>query len=514
MNMTYNIKNKIIIKNTLFLYFRMILTLVITLYSSRIVLKTLGVEDFGIYNIVGGVVTMLTFISGAMTSATQRFLSFEIGKDNKEKLSKTFIMSINIHIMIIICIFIIAETAGLWLINNYLIIGPDRIKAANIVFQYSLLSFCFTILSTPYKANIIAHEKMNIFAYIGIIDVFLKLIAVLMLEYILGDKLIIYSILISIISISIYLILLAYNRLHFDTTKYKFYWNRKLFFSLFSYTGWNLFGNMASVGMNQGINILLNIFFGPIVNAARAISFQVNNAINGFVINLQSALSPQIVKSYAKNDISYLENLVLLGSKYSFFLILILSLPILLKPDIVLSLWLGNYPAYTSIFCQLILIDSLINSLSSSLMTAFQASGKIKKYQITIGSILLLNIPISYFLLSYGFEAKITFAVSIVLSLISLIVRLLLLNELFPGISDKFYKTIFWRVIAIFSISYTLSWFITKDLKNDLFNFILTCITSWSFLIINIIFLGLTKNERLKVKNILVKKYIKFKENK
>lgn len=512
--MTYNKRNKIIIKNTLFLYFRMILILGVSLYTSRVILKILGVEDFGIYNIVGGVVTMLTFISGAMTSATQRFLSFEIGKKNKEKLIQTFRMSINIHIIITIFIIIISESIGVWFINNYLSINPDRMRAANFVFQYSLLSFCFVIISTPYKANLIAHERMNIFAYISVIDVLLKLGAVLILDYISGDKLTIYSILISIISVFIFFILYIYNKLNFTTTSYTVYWSNELFYSLFSYTGWNLFGNMASVGMNQGINIILNIFFGPIINAARAISFQVNSAINGFVTNLQSALSPQIVKSYANNDIYYLENLVLLGSRFSFFLIFFLSLPILLKPNTVLNLWLNNYPPYTSIFCQLILVDSLINSLSGTLMSAFQASGKIKKYQITIGSILLLNIPISYFLLYFGLEATVTFLVSITLSLISLFVRLYLLNKLFPGISVKFYKTVLWRVIAIFIISYHSVWLIIDNFEDSLINFFITCVISWFIITINILLIGLSYNEKLKIRKLLVLKYRKLKEHK
>ncbi|QKD71057.1 MATE family efflux transporter [Proteus terrae] len=512
--MTYNKRNKTIIKNTLFLYFRMVLILGVSLYTSRVILKILGIEDFGIYNVVGGVVTMLTFISGAMTSATQRFLSFEIGKKNKERLLQTFRMSINIHIIITIFIIIISESIGVWFINNYLSITPDRMLAANFVFQYSLLSFCFVILSTPYKANLIAHEKMNVFAYISIIDILLKLGAVLILDYISGDKLTIYSTLIAIISILIFCILYIYNKLKFTTTSYKIYWNNELFYSLFSYTGWNLFGNMASVGMNQGINILLNIFFGPIINAARAISFQVNSAVNGFVTNLQSALSPQIVKSYANNDIYYLETLVLLGSRFSFFLIFFLSLPILLKPDTVLSLWLNNYPPYTSIFCQLILIDSLINSLSGTLMSAFQASGKIKKYQITIGSILLLNIPISYFFLYLGLEATVTFLVCISLSLVSLFIRLLLLNELFPGISRKFYKNVFWRILVISSISYYSVWLIIENFEDNLINFLITCIISWFVITINILFFGLSYSEKLKIRKFLVFKFRKIKEYK
>lgn len=419
-----------IIKNSLFLYFRMILSLSVTLYTSRVVLNTLGVEDFGIYNVVGGVVIMMAFLSGAMSSATQRFFAFELGKNDTQQLHNIFKMSLNIHWLIIFIVVFLAQTLGLWFINNQLVIPAARLVAANWVFHCALFSFCCTILAVPYNAVIIAHEKMSAFAYISIVDVILKLVVVFFLAAHEGDNLQFYALLLAFVSSVILGCYYVYARCQFSVARFSWYWNTELFKILFSYTGWNLFGNLAAVATNQGVNILLNLFFGATVNAARAIAFQVSSAITGFVTSLQMSINPQIVKSYASDNHVYMHQLIMGCSKYTFFLLYSLALPILLQTETVLTLWLINPPVHAVLFCQLILVDALINSLSGSLMASAQATGNIKRYQAIIGGVLLLNLPLSYLFLSNGGSAHTVFYVSIGTSIMALLFRFILLKEL------------------------------------------------------------------------------------
>lgn len=424
--------NHRIVKNTLFLYFRMILTLGVTLYTSRVVLNSLGVEDFGIYNVVGGVVTMMAFLSGAMSSATQRFLSFELGKNDTQQLHNVFKMSLNIHWLIVLIVVVVAQTLGLWFINNQLVIPPERLVAANWVFQFSLFSFCCTVLGVPYNAVIIAHEKMSAFAYISIVDVLLKLTVVFLLAVHAGDKLQFYALLLALVSVLIFGCYYAYARWQFAVTRFSWYWNIELFKTLLSYTGWNLFGNLSVVMSNQGINILLNIFFGAHVNAARAIAIQVNGAIGGFVNSLQMSINPQIIKSYAADDMSYMHALVFAGARYTFFLFLLLSFPVFMETRAILEIWLGEIPQYTDFFIKLVLIESCFICLSGTLMTSAQATGKIKIYQAVVGGLQLLNIPFSFALLSLYSSPSPFFVyyVSVTISIFALIARLIFLREL------------------------------------------------------------------------------------
>lgn len=498
--------NKRIIKNTLFLYFRMIITLLISLYTSRMILKTLGIEDFGIYNVVAGIVTMLSFMSGAMISATQRFFAYEIGKGNNKELSNIFKMSMNIHIIIILFSIIIAESLGVWFLNNHMVIPSDRITSANWVFQFSILSFCITVLSIPYTANIIAHEKMKAFALIGILDVILKLVIVFLLELPDNDKLSTYSIYLSIVSLLILIFYYIYNKKEFNNTKFTFYWNKKLFNKLFSYTSWNFFGNLAAVSYTQGINILLNIFFGPTINAARAISYQVNTAINGFVSNLQTSISPQIVKSFAINDLNSMKILIFSCSKYSFFLMYFLSLPFLLETKFILNIWLEHVPDSTVIFCQLLLIDTLIVTFSNALMSAFQATGKIKRYQTIVGSLLLLNVPLSYIILKLGSPPQSTYYISITLSLMALVIRLKLLELMIPKITSGFYSKVIFKSSLVVTFSLIPSWFISRHIDINILNFIFICISTWLAISCSIWFLGFNSEEKIYIKSIISNK--------
>lgn len=493
--MSNSSNNRRIVKNTLFLYFRMLLTLGVTLYTSRVVLNNLGVEDFGIFNVVGGVVTMMAFLSGAMSSATQRFLSFELGKNDTEQLHNVFKMSINIHWLIILIVVLIAETVGLWFVNTQLMIPSERLVAANWVYQCALFSFCCSVVGVPYNATIIAYEKMSAFAYISIVDVLLKLIVVFLLAAHAGDKLQLYALMLAAVSLLILGCYYAYARWQFAVTRFSLYWNAELFKTLFSYTGWNLFGNVASVATNQGINILLNLFFGATVNAARAIAFQVNSAITGFVISLQMSINPQIVKSYASDNHAYMLQLVFSGARYSFFLLYMLTIPLLLQTDVILKVWLGILPEHAVEFCRLVLIDSLIISLSGPLMTAFQATGKIKKYQMVVGLLILCNLPVSYIFLKLGYDANVTIFVGISISLLALVARVILLSALFAGIKNKFIDLVT-RVALVFSISLLIANSIPSVGDNILFSFLFQSALSWFITLFFILTIGINNSER------------------
>lgn len=453
-----NIKNvensKRIVKNVLFLYSRMIVTICISLYTSRLVLQALGVQDFGVYSVVGGIVTMLSFVSASMSSAIQRFLSFELGLGDLIQFENVFKMSVNIFLGMTFIILVPTTVIGSWYVNEHLVVATDRLASANWVLYCSLISLGLTILSIPYISCIIANEKMGDFAYLSVVDVLLKLSIAIGLSFKLGDDLKVYAVLSAALSLVMWMVYYIYCKLKFSTTKYGVYWDKDLFKTLVGYTGWSLFGNFAAVCFNQGINVLLNIFFGPAVNASRAIAYQINAALKGFVINLGLAVNPQITKSYAREDHSYMMQLILNGSKYSFFLLYLLVLPVLLNTEIILLWWLGVVPEYAVEFCQLILFDSLIACFSGTLMAGIQATGDIKKYQLVVGGILILNIPVSYYSLEAGYPPQSTMLIMITLSLIALFARIMIIDGLISSFSirtfceDVLMKSVFVAVLS------------------------------------------------------------------
>lgn len=474
----------------------MLLTMAVTLYTSRIALNTLGVEDFGIYNVVGGFVTMFAFLNSAMASATQRFLSFEIGRKDFVQLRNVFSMSVNIHFIIAFVVLLLAETVGLWFVNTQLTIPPDRMNAAQWVYQFSILSMMVSIVSVPYNAIIIAHERMNVFAWVSIAEVSLKLLIVFMLQWFGFDKLKLYAVLVFSVSLIIRLIYGVYCKYNFKESKFRFFWDKPLFRTLMSYAGWSLFGNMASAFSGQGVNILLNIFFGPAINAARAIAYQVQSATFQFVSNFQLAMNPQIVKRYASSELSSMNQLIFQGAKFSFYMLIILSLPILLETNIILKLWLKNVPEFTVIFTQLVIIDILLDSFSRSLITAAQATGKIRLYQSVVGTLKLLILPVSYVFLKLNFQPQITLLVSIIINVIALIARLIILKRLI-NLKMKFFitnvvlKSIFVALIsAIFPIGLK---FLMDESLLRLLSISLAAIFST---ISTIYFLGLNQNEK------------------
>lgn len=503
--------NKRIAKNTLFLFFRMFFTVLISLFITRIVLEELGIIDFGIYGVVGGIVLMMEFLKSSMSSSIQRFLSFELANKNYNRFSEIFSMSINIHLIIIIVIFVLAETIGVWFLNQKLLIPIDRIYAANLVYQFSVLTFIIGLLNVSYHAIIIAEEKMKIYAYISIAESFLKLVAIGILIWSENDKLIMYSGLIFSISLFIFVFYIIYCKLKFPSVKYTFNRDSKLFYKLLNFAGWNLFGGLAGISKGQGLNIILNLFFGPTVNAARAISFQVSGAVNMFVTNFQVAINPQIIKSYAVEDKKYMHELIFRGSKFSFYLLYFLSLPLLLETNFVLNIWLTNVPDFTTIFTQLIIINILIDSLSGTLMTAAQASGRIKNYQVIVGGLIIVILPISYFFLQFDFPPQSVFYVSIFVSIIALFFRLFLINKLAELSVKKFIKIVLLRVFLVVVLSLILPLIFKYLTETSILNFILLLIISFISIIFSIYVIGFDNDEKLYINSKISDAKILFK---
>ncbi|HDN2510657.1 TPA: lipopolysaccharide biosynthesis protein [Providencia rettgeri] len=489
-------QNNRIIKNTVFLYIRMLLMIVITLYTSRVVLNTLGILDFGIYSVVASIVTMLGFISSAMITATQRFLSFELGQNNKEKLSDTFIMSININVIITFIMFMLIGLLGIWFINNELNIPKDKLPAALWAFKCVLISFSFTLISIPYTSNIVAHEKLNIYAIISILDAALKLLILFLINDSETEKLKTYSTLMMVVSIFISITNIIYNRINYSFTKFRFFWNTLLFKRLLSYTGWNFFGALAGVFTNQCSNILINIFFGPAVNASKAITSQINSAIYGFVTAIQLSMSPQIVKTYSVGDKTRTKSLVFIGSKYSYFFALLIASPMILKMSLVLNLWLVSIPDYAIIFSKLVIIDSLIISLSNSLISSCNATGKIKLYQFVVGTITLLNIPISYYMLSLDSPPETVFYISIILSICSLIARVVLLKRIDKEIILGFEKNVIIPVILVSFFSSILLYFLNRHIPDTFLGLIILSVISSVVIFSFIWLLGMKTSEK------------------
>jgi O-antigen/teichoic acid export membrane protein len=486
------------------LYFRMLLTMGVSLYTSRIVLNTLGVVDFGIYNVVGGVVVLFSFLNNAMTSATQRFLNIELGRDDRTKLKNVFSASITIHIIIAIIVFTLSESVGLWFINTHLNLPADRMNAVNWVFQFSILTFIISILRVPYNAIIIANERMSFYAYISILEVLLKLLTVTLLVFYKNDRLKLYATLWCIITFVISIIYKIYCNKKFSSSHYKLFWDQDLYKQLVSFSGWSIFGSIANIGKSQVINILLNIFGGVTINAAMAIANQVSSALNSFVSNFQLAFNPQIVKSYAANEKQYLLKLIFQTSRLSYFLLFLLSLPILINIDYVLLLWLKLVPKYTPIFCRLIIISLLIETISGPLWMSIQATGNIKKYQIIISSILLLNIPIAYILLKLGYESHLILWVNIWIGIIALFARILFLKNFIDLPIKKFLKEVPLNVflVTISALPFPL---IINHFSHGFQNFVLVTMSSMISIGVSIYYIGLRSEEQKFLKMKLLK---------
>lgn len=431
---------KSIARNTFFLYVRSIVVMAVGIYTSRVVLQTLGVEDYGVYNVIGGFVAMFSILSASLVNASQRFISFEMGKDNPQ-MNRIFSGTISIHLLLALFVFVLFESFGLWFLNSQLNISADRMHAANWVFQCSVLTFCINLISVPYNASIIAHEEMNVFAYISIYEAFAKL-GIVYLLYVTGyDKLIVYAILMLVIAVSLRLLYGFYCSRHFEECQFHFVIDIPLFKKMLSFTGWNFIGSTAGILTTQGISILINMFFGVALNAARGVAEQVNHAINTFVTNFMTAMNPQITKSFASGDYAYMNTLLIRGAKYATMLYWFLSLVFFIEADFVLAVWLIEIPPYAPIFLRLVIIFSIFQALSNTLYIGMLATGKIKKYQIVMSSLYFGSFILCYVFFKVGLGPEYGYISTIIAVFLGMFARLYLLRDIIPAFGVKQYVT-------------------------------------------------------------------------
>lgn len=491
-----HLNNKRIAKNTLLLYFRMLFMMLLSLFTSRVILSTLGVEDYGINSVVGGVVSMFGFLSAPMAGATQRYITFALGSGDEKRLRTVFSTAMQIQIILAFIIFLLGESIGLWFFYNVIQIPPDRMDAAFWVLQSSILSSVVIVISVPYNAAIIAHEKMSAYAYISVLEVVLKLIIVYVLVVFSIDKLILYAFLLLAVQLLVRLCYSIFCHIHFKETKYKHVWDKALFTEMIGFAGWGLFGNFSSVMFSQGLNILLNIFFGPMVNAARAVSGQVLSAIQHFVSNFQMALNPQITKMYAQGQMREMHNLMYRSARFSFFMLFFLSLPVLLETNFILSVWLKTVPVHTVTFLRIMICTSLIYTCANPMMIANQATGKIRKYQAVCGTILIMILPISWILLELGFPAYSVFIVHFIMEGVCQFARMLILRPLIGiGIRDYFYN-IYFRILIVVIAAVVWPGLVSIFMPEGLLRFFVVgifCVISVS---LSVYLLGLSTNER------------------
>lgn len=488
--------NKRIAKNTLLLYFRMLFLMAVSLYTSRVVLNALGVEDFGIYNVVGGVVAMFSVLSGSLSAAISRFITYELGKGNQENLNKIFSSAVTIQLILSGIIILLAETIGMWFLNAKMNIPEVRMEAANWVFQFSILTFAINLISIPYNASIIAHEKMSAFAYISILEAVGKLTIAYLITIAPIDKLIFYAILMCVVALVVRFTYGNYCKRHFSECTYHFVWDKQLLKQMFGFAGWNFIGASSAVLRDQGGNVVINLFCGPAVNAARGIASQVNNAVNQFVVNFMTALNPQITKSYAAGNKEYMMTLIFQGARLSFYMLLLLSLPILVNTHYILVLWLKIVPEHAVFFVQLILIFALSESISQPLITAMLATGKIRNYQIIVGGLQMMNLPISYIYLRLGYFPEVVIVIAICISQCCLAARLILLRGMIGLSITKYLKNVYLNIIIVSIIAVILPLISAYYIKESFINFILISLIAIICTLSSIYFIGCNNQER------------------
>lgn len=489
-------ENKRIAKNTLILYVRMLFLMIVALYTSRVVLNALGVEDFGIYNVVGSIVSIFTIISGSLTSAVTRFLTFELGRGDKETLNKVFCTSLIIQFALAVIIIVAIESAGWWFIHNKMQIPAARIEAATWVMHLSVLTFCINLISVPYNALIIAHERMSAFAYISIVEAVLKLSIAFLITISLLDKLIFYAILMAFVSVILRLIYGIYSRRNFEEAHFHFIFEKKLLKDMFGFAGWNFIGASSVVIRDQGGNIILNMFCGPVVNAARGVALQVNAATQQFVTNFQTAFNPQITKSFAAGDREYMHSLIMRGARFSFYLLLFLSLPLLLETQYILRIWLKVVPEHATNFTRLMLLFTMSESLAQPVVTGMLASGTIKTFQIIAGSIQLMNLPLAYVALLFGAYPESVFIVSLIISQITLFAKLILVKPLIGLNVREYFTKVYFNVLVVMAIALVVPMFLYFLMDEGLLRFITCTLLSVLSVLMAVYLVGCSSHER------------------
>ena len=471
--------NKRIAKNTIMLYIRMFISMLVGLYTSRVVLATLGVEDYGIYGVVGGVVGMMGFLNASMSGATSRFLTFELGKGDKERLAKTFSSALIVHIGIAIVVLILAETVGLWFLSNKLNIPAERMQAAHWVYQLSILSAMFGITQVPYNAGIIAHEKMDVYAYVEILNVSLKLLIVYLLCIGNFDKLILYASLMLAVSILIMMVYRIYAIRQFPEAHFHWIWDKTYLRPLLSFSGWDLYGNACVIARQQGTNFLINIFYGVVYNAASGIATTVQGTISGLAFNIILAFRPQIIKQYAKGNVEDMSKLV--GNAVCFTTILFgcMSIPLILETHYIMKAWLGVIPEKSEIFCQILLIASFLGLLNNIWNTCIHATGKIKEISIFSGTFFLISLPIIYVVFQFKAPVESAYLVFILSIVFVNVSNLLIIKKKIPKLKLNFVFLNYIKVIIVLMASYYITSLFKAQMQETFIRLLVDCFICW-----------------------------------
>ncbi len=489
--------NKRIAKNTLLLYVRMLFIMAIQLYTSRVVLNSLGVIDYGLYNVVGGVVTMFAFLNGAMITSTQRYITFELGKGYFQKLQKVFTTCVQIHFVISFIIIVLGETIGLWFLYEKMVIPSDRFTAAMWVYQLSIMTMCVQVMSVPYNSDIVAHEQMGVFAAISVVEVVLKLLVVYMLVIGDFDKLVMYATLIASVQVFVQFLYKGYCNRHYKETKIIKTFDHLLVKEMSKFMGWNIWGNLAATLFSTGLNLLLNTFFGPVVNAARAIAVQVETAIAQFSTNFLMAVNPQITKLYAQGNLQEMHQLLFRSSKFTFFLLYTISLPVMMETEIILTIWLKMVPDYTVVFLHLLLVIIIVDSVARPLMTAAASTGNVKIYQSLIGGILLSIVPIAYIVLKMGGSPQSVYIVHLIICILAFFTRLLVIKPMIKLSIRKYINNVIFPCMYVLVASLPLSIIVKHFTPNGFLWAIMVCLLSGFFALIASYMFGLSQSERM-----------------
>ena len=498
--------NKRIAINTLMLYVRMFIVMGVSIYISRLVLATLGIVDFGIYNVVGGIVAIFSFLQTVMASSVQRFITFELGSGDYSKLKEIFNSSFQIHVFMALLIVLLAETVGFWFLNTKMEIPVERMTAANIIYQISIITCVMQIIMTPFVSTVTAHEKISAFSYLSVFDVSLRLLLVIALSYLNGDKLIYYGIIVLIIFSLDLTFYFVYARRSFSEVRFSCVINYQQLKKIGSFAGWSMFGNLAYVLSTQGVNIILNIFFGPTVNAARAVTTQVQSAITSFVYNFQIATTPQITKSYAASNYHRMYSLIFASSKLSFYLLLIVALPLFLEMPFVLGLWLKEVPEHTVMFARILLVYMMIDSISGGMATSVNATGKIRNYQIVMGGITMLAMPAAYVLLNLGMPPEIVYVTDVCIIIICQTLRILMVLPMIGLPYYEYLKNVVFKIITVAIISIPLSFVVFKRCDSNFMGLLLVCFFCTAIILPTIYLVGINQNERLMINNMITEK--------
>lgn len=492
-----NEDNRKIAKNTVYLYIRQIVILAISLYTSRVVLNALGATDYGLYNVVGGVIVLFSFITNALSNSASRYVAYAIGTNDTKEIFRVFGSFLTLYYSLAIIILVLGETIGLWFVYNYLSIPPDRFSAALWVYHFSVVASVLNLLYVPYHCLIVAHERMSAFAYISILEASLKLGIALVLTITSFDRLILYAALILLLGVFIRFVYVFYCKRNFAESYSKCVWDKNLFLEILKYSGWVLFGSLAYTTYTQGLNVLLNIFFGPIVNAARGIAVQIQAATQNFITGFQTAMYPQIIKSYAQNNLSRMHMLLHTVCKGSFFLFYIIALPFLLKTSVILELWLKNVPNYTDAFTRFILVFSMLRALTNEINHAVQATGKIKLYQLVDGFMGLMILPVAYISLKYFHTDPVSvFIIMVIVELLTVFARI---RIGIPQIGDsiiKFSKDVLLPVICVAVIGFIAPIIVSHYVKDTILGFVYVTVSVVSWTIPVVFLIGLNRHEK------------------